>query len=105
MVYDIVEGTTGTLEFQLLENGVPIDLAGVTVTILMEDRAGTTVSSPGTITVTDSDTGTIQLVPTSTSIFVASSGPYYVRWKLTASSGEISYVPSVNRDVFNITGV
>lgn len=106
MTYDIVEGTTDALQFQLLENGSPIDLSPLTVTLLLEDCTGTTVTSPGTLTVIDSTNGRIQLAPTSITTFVASIGPYFARWKLTNnSSGVIGFVPSTNRDVWNIVGV
>lgn len=103
-VYDIVEGTSGTLEFQLLENGVPIDLGGVTVTLLLEDRNGTAIANPGAVSVSDSSNGKIRFVPTSTSVFIASSGPYYARWKLTNTLSAVFYVPSSVRDVWNIVG-
>lgn len=104
MKYDIVEGTSSNLQFQLLENGVAINLTGITVTLLLEDRVGTTVTSPGTVTTVDATTGKVQLAPTGTSVFVASSGPYYARWKLTDGSGKVAYVPTSNRDIWNITG-
>lgn len=104
MTYDIVEGTSGPLEFQLLENGVAIDLTTITVTLLLEDRTGTTVSSPGTVTVTDAMTGKVTLTPTNTAVFVASSGPYFARWKLTTTTPTVFYVPSSNRDTWAIVG-
>ena len=104
-IYNIVEGTTGTLQFQLLENGVAISLSGLTVSLLLEDRTGTAVSSPGTVTVIDSASGKVQLAPTGTSVFVAANGPYYARWKLVNGAGSISYVPSANRDIWNIVGL
>lgn len=105
MIYDIVEGTSDTLQFQLLESGSAVDLTNSVVTLLLEDRVGTTVASPGTISVVDSVTGRVQLTPTGTSVFVAANGPYYARWKITSLTGTISYVPSSIRDVWNIIGL
>lgn len=102
--YDIVEGSSNDLEFQLLEAGAPISLSGLIVTLLLEDRTGTTVSSPGTVTVTDAATGKVKLTPTNSSVFVAADGPYYARWKLVDGTGKISFVPTSNRDVWNIIG-
>ena len=104
MTYDLVEGTTGTLQFQLLENGVPIDLAGATVTLLLEDQAGLTITSPGGVTISDSTNGKVQLDPTDSTIFASKRGPYYARWKVVNSVGAASYVPSTSRDVWNVFG-
>ena len=104
-VITIVEGTTSDLRFQLLQDGLPIDLTGVTVALLLADRTGAPVSSPGTISMVDESEGKVQLVPSSTGVFVASKGPYHARWELTDGSGKVSYVPSSARDVWNIVGV
>lgn len=92
------------LQFQLIENGTAIPLTNITVTLLLEDRTGTPVASPGTVTIVDTVNGKVQFAPTSTTVFVATLGPYYARWKLTDSGGLISYVPSSIRDVWNIVG-
>lgn len=104
MTYDVVEGTSNVLQFQLLENGIPVSLGGFTITLLLEDRTGTALVSPGTVSVIDNTTGKVQFAPTSTSVFVASAGPYYARWKLTSGGGLVSYVPSSNRDVWVVVG-
>jgi hypothetical protein len=105
MTYDFVEGTTDPLQFQLLENGVPIDLTGVTVVVLIEDRTGTS-QTLGSIVLVDALNGKIKFYPLSITSFVASLSPYYVRWQLNVdSTGAISYIPSTSRDVWNVVGV
>lgn len=104
MIYDIVEGTTDPLQFQLLEAGSSVDLTDSTVSLLLEDNSGATVSA-GVITVSDAPTGRVTLAPASSSTFVASVGPYYARWKITSLAGTFSFVPSSIRDVWNIIGV
>lgn len=101
--YDFVAGTTAPIDFQLLENGVPIDLSTITVALLLEDRTGTTVSA-GSVSILSATLGKVRLIPTDTTTFDASKGPYYARWKLTDGTGKISYVPTSNRDVWNIVG-
>lgn len=105
MTYDIVETTTHAIKFQLLEDLVPIDVTGCTVTLLLTDRSGTTVAAPGAVTVVDSTSGTVQFVPTDATIFVATASPYYARWKIVDGSGKISFVPTSNKDVWNIVGI
>lgn len=102
--YQIIAGTTAPIRFQLLEAGAPIDLLNVTVALLLSDRTGTTVASPGTVTVIDEDEGKVQLTPTDASVFVTGSSPYTARWRLTDLSGKISYVPTGPRDVWEIIG-
>ena len=102
--YDIVVGTTNDIKFQLLDNGAPIDLTGITVTLLLEDRTGTTVASPGTVSVTDATNGKVSLTPTNATVFVSANGPYYARWKLVDFTGKIGFVPSSTRDVWQLIG-
>jgi hypothetical protein len=102
--YNIVAGTTSTLRFQLLEAGAPINLLGCTVTLLLSDRNGTTIVSPGTVSITDSDEGKIQLVPTSASVFVSANSPYTARWQIVDAATKISYVPTGPRDIWEIVG-
>lgn len=102
--YNIVAGTTAALRFQLLEAGTPIDLTGSTVTLLLSDKNGVTIASPGTVTVTDDNNGKVQLAPTDDTVFVASNGPYLARWKVLDSGGKYSFVPSGPRDIWNILG-
>jgi hypothetical protein len=102
--YTIVAGTTSDLRFQLLEAGAPINLLACTVTLLLSDRFGTTILSPGTVSITDSDEGKVQLAPTDATVFVASRSPYTARWKIVDAGAKISYVPTGHRDIWEIVG-
>lgn len=102
--YQIVAGTTSGIRFQLLEAGAPIDLLNVTVELLLSDRTGAEVASPGVITVIDDAEGKVQLAPTDADVFDPALGPYMARWKLTDLSTKISYVPTGSRDVWEIIG-
>jgi hypothetical protein len=105
MVYDIVEGTSDSLQFQLLENGSPIDLSLITVSLLLSDRLGNAVTTPGTVSIVDAANGKVQFTPTSLSTFAAVNGPCHARWKLTNNlSGAVGYVPTTTRDIWNIQG-
>lgn len=104
-IYDIVESSTNNVVFQLLEAGAPIDLTGINVTLLLEDRTGATVPSPGVITVIDPVNGKVRLTPANTSVFIANKGPYAARWELRDSFNAISFVPTSNRDIWNVVGL
>jgi hypothetical protein len=102
--YKIIAGTTAPLRFQLLEAGAPIDLTGSTVTLLLSDKTGATVTSPGTVTVTTAVDGKVELAPTDVNVFVAANGPYLARWKVVDVGAKIYYVPTGPRDVWEING-
>ncbi len=102
--YVIVAGTTSDLRFQLLEAGSPINLLGCTVALLLSDKSGNTISSPGTVLIIDSAEGKVQLTPSGTTVFVSANSPYTARWKITDASGKISYVPTGSRDIWEIVG-
>ena len=102
--YTIIAGTTSDLRFQLLEAGSPINLLGCTVSLLLSDKRGNTIAAPGTVSITDSAEGKVQLSPTDATIFVSDNGPYTARWKITDASSKISYVPTGPRDIWEIVG-
>lgn len=102
MTYVIVSGTTSNLKFQLLEAGSPINLLGCTVALILSDCNGTTVASPGTITIIDSDNGKVQLAPTDATVFNASLSPYTARWEITDATTKKFYVPTGPRDIWEI---
>ena len=102
--YTVIAGTTTDLAFQLLEAGSPIDLTGCTVTLLLSDKTGATVATPGTVSVTSATEGKVKLAPTGISVFVATSSPYTVRWKIVDASSKVSYVPTGPRDTWEIIG-
>jgi hypothetical protein len=104
MKYTIVQGTTADLRFQLLEAGSPINLLSCTVTLLLSDRFGTAVLSPGTVTITDEETGKVQLAPASTLTFDATKSPYTARWIVTDATGKVSPVPTGPRDIWEVVG-
>jgi hypothetical protein len=105
MTYTIISGTTALLRFQLLEAGSPIDLSGCTVTLLLSDKTGTAVTSPGTVTIEDATNGEVSLTPTNTAVFDSTLGPYMARWKIVDPSTKVYYVPSsATRDIWNIVG-
>lgn len=102
--YQIVAGTTASLDFQLLEAGTPMDITGFTLDLLLSDRFGVTISSPGTLSVLDSTAGKVRLDPANTSVFDATKSPYTARWKLTSALSKVSYVPTGHRDIWEIIG-
>ena len=99
--YRIISGTTSAIPFQIIDAGVPVDLTAATVALLLADKTGTTVSSPGTITTTNATEGRVTLTPANSSVFVASNGPYAARWRVTIG-GLISYYPEGPRDIWEI---
>lgn len=97
MTFQIIEGTTEFQRFQLFENGSPLDLSGLTVAGLLEDRYGTATSLTGLISVVDALNGLIDIYPTA-GMFQSAYSPYYLRWQLTDANGLVGYDPTALRD-------
>lgn len=103
MAIVVTAGQTTPLRFQLLEDGIPIDLSGMTVTMLLEDRLGNVVSTAGMVTVVSASTGQVDLTPSTITLFSVTNGPYHARFKLVNSGGGISFVPNGLRDRWTVT--
>jgi hypothetical protein len=95
-------GTTTPLRFQLLEDGVPVDLSGMTVTLLLQDRLGAVVATTAMVTVVSATTGQVDFTPSTVGFFTVANGPYHARFKLVNSTGGVSYVPNGLRDRWTI---
>ena len=96
------EGATIPLRFQLLDDGVPIDLSGMTVTLLLQDRLGATVSTVGMVTIITATTGRVDFTPSSAAFFTVANNPYHARFKLVSATGAVSFVPSGLRDRWTV---
>lgn len=93
----IVEGWTGQLDLQLLADAVAADLTGMTVTLVIKDKGGNSVTPGGTVTVVDAANGKVRYSPVSNDFFVAKS-PYSVRWKVVDGSNKTVFFPSGKAD-------
>lgn len=99
--FTIVEGMTSALSFQLLERGVPINLTGCTVTLMLTGSDGVDVTTSGDVTVTTAASGLLTYTPDAADLDAAKS-PYKARWKIVDGTGAISFVPTDYRDVWNV---
>lgn len=101
----IVEGWTGALPFTLKSDGDPFDLTGLTIQIVLKNRAGTIVkqSSSG-ITVTGSTSGQLEYQPATSSgdLFVASQTPYRVRFKVIDALTKHVYFPNDEEELIEV---
>lgn len=103
MAIVVSAGTTVPLRFQLLDDGVPIDLSGQTVTLLLHDRTGTVVVTTSMVTITDAAAGQVDFTPSTTGFFTVANSPYHAKFKLVNSLGQVSYVPNGLRERWTIT--
>lgn len=97
-----VEGVTTALRFQLLDDGVPIDLSGMTVTLLLQDRLGTVVSTTAMVSVASASAGLVDFTPSTIGFFTVANSPYHARFKLVNSGGGIAFVPNGIRDRWTV---
>lgn len=101
---NIVEGTTGPIFFQVLENGSPLELSDFTVTLTLTDSDGVTIVTTGDVLVVNDINGVISYTPDSTDLD-ATYSPYKARWALTEDTGIVYYIPSSYRDEWDIIPV
>lgn len=99
----IVAGSTGTLYFQLLDSGVPIDLNDFTITLSLSGVDGVAITTTGdiTVTATSAAAGIVYYTPDSTDLTAALS-PFKARWVLTEDTGAVNYVPNAYRDQWDV---
>lgn len=87
---DIVEGWTGSVDFQLKEDGTAADLGSDTMIAEARDRQRQSVTLTGDLTVVTATDGKVRLNP-DTGDFVSSESPYELRFKRTTGSGIVYY--------------
>lgn len=103
-LFSIVEGTTKPLLFTLKTQGTTqssptaFDLTGYTgIQIVLKNYAGTFVKDTSAgVSVTGTTAGQVQWEPSSSSgdVFVASQGPYRVRWRVTDALSDVEFWPN-----------
>jgi len=101
MSLEIVAGWTGPVDFALKADGAAINLAGITVTLLLSGSDGVTVDTTGDVTILSEPGGTVRYLPDAADLSAALS-PYKARFKLVDGTGAIVYVPSGTRDVWKV---
>lgn len=101
----IVEGWTGALPFTLLADGSPVDLTGLTVTVVIKDASGTIVKNGSSgVTVTASTAGQVEYLPSTSSgdLFLSASTPYRVRFRVTDAVTRSVYFPNDEEDLIEV---
>src|SRR3990167_6357367 len=100
MQWDIVEGWTGLLDFQLLSSELAqaVDVAGGdTLSAYVRDRNGCAVtSSTGALTIISSDSGHVGFSPCTSSLFVAGLSPYTFRVHFLDTASKVVFFPNAD---------
>jgi hypothetical protein len=97
----LVAGTTGAVYFQLLDQGLPLDLTDFSISLLLTAADGSIIPSP-TVSIVNAPNGLVSYTPASTDLSSALS-PYRARWKLSEDSGTVNYIPGAYRDEWDVT--
>jgi hypothetical protein len=87
---EISQGWTGDLDFQLLMDGVAVNLTGKTVTAQATNKNGASVNLTGVVTVTSLLEGKVRYTP-SANDFVAAQSPYGFRFKATTGDQTVMF--------------
>ncbi len=92
------EGWTKALDFILkdLDSGVPVNLAGATVTLVLKRQDGILIHTEGNVSIIDAAAGHIRYTP-DPSDFVAKHAPYLAHFKIVVGT-EVLFVPNGPED-------
>jgi len=102
---EVVEGWTGALPFTLNADGDPVDLTGMTVTIVLKDCDGTVINNSSSgITVTNATGGEVTYAPTSAA-FVALKTPYKIRFRVVDALNKTVFFPNEDEDLIPVNVV
>jgi hypothetical protein len=105
---EVVEGWSGALPFRLDADGVPVDLTGLTVHVVLKTSDGTVVrDTTAGLTVTSATGGLVSYAPatSSGSLFTAAGTPYYLRFRVTDALQKVVYFPNADEDVIKVNRV
>lgn len=105
---EVVEGWSGALPFTLNADGVPVDLTGMTVTIVLKDADGTVVKDTSSgVTVTGATGGQVSYSPATSSgdLFLAAKTPYKIRFRVVDALTKKVYFPNEDEDVIKVNPV
>ena len=94
---DVVEGQTEEIVHQLLNDGEPMLIQGMTVELVLEQKDGTSIDTTGKVDNLDDasepNRGMVKYSPDAAD-FVKAGSDYYWRWQITDGSGKISFWPN-----------
>lgn len=93
MAEEFVEGWTERINYTIYADGEPQVLTGMTVTLLLYDKHNLPVDYDGTAGIENEATGLLYFDPASTDL-LKSKSPYYARWVVTDSGGQVAPFPS-----------
>jgi len=93
MKFEIVEGWTGDLDFDLLADGaLPAgSMSGMSVELILKKADGTQLTTTGDVAIADEDNWRVRYSPDPGDLV---RGSYQGRFKVTDIGGKIVYFPS-----------
>lgn len=90
---ELIEGWTKPINEQILNNGTPFDITGLTVTLKLYPKGGrTTKTLAGSVSVPSPTTGAVAFAPAAGDLLSIES-PYAVRWQLSNGAGVVYFAP------------
>lgn len=102
---ELVEGWSGALPFTLNADGLPVDLTGMTVFLVLKDCEGTTIKdTTAGITLTLSTGGQLEYAPSTSTgdLFLAARTPYTIRFRVKDALSKVVYFPNGDADLITV---
>jgi len=94
-----VEGETAAKPFTLKGDDVALDLSGMTVTLELRGRDGSSVDTTSKVSVTSASEGQVTFAP-AVGDLKASLSPYEARFVVTDGSGKVFKLPNDKKPLF-----
>lgn len=101
MPIEVVEGWTGPIDVQLQADGIPPNLTGATVDLILKGKDDNAVTTSGNVTIIDAGAAKVRYLPDAADL-VAAKSPYRARYKVTDGIGKIVFFPSDRPDAWKV---
>jgi hypothetical protein len=100
--FDVVQGWTGNLDFQLKVEGTPAILStDDTVSLILRRADGVLVSTTSEVVIISASDGKVRYTPGATDLLTRHA-PYGARFKLVDPLGKVVFFPNGRADLWNV---
>jgi uncharacterized phiE125 gp8 family phage protein len=95
----LVQGHTGVIDETLKADGVPVNLTGMSVALVLQTANGVLVDTSTNVSVPSPVAGLVRYTPDAADL-LARETPHVARWKVTDGLGAVIFFPSDAGDVW-----
>lgn len=97
----LVEGWTDQVRQVLKSDGVPVDLSGCSLSLVLRTNSGRLIPYQGVVVIEDAANGIVLFQPAPTDL-VAANSPLSATWMVTDSGSNVSFFPAGSADTWYV---